>query len=279
MLVYVLACALMLVVAGPFAAEVVGIAWGIAVASHGFFAVLAPRLRSRWIAEAVDQYTPRLAGSTDAVEQRRSRSLEELAAAIAHEIRNPITAAKSLVQQLAEDPNGPDAEEQATVAVEELDRVERSIAHLLRFAREEPFEPVDLDPARVVESAVQLMRDRAEKEHVSLVTELDPIPTIRADGEQIRAVLANLIGNALDAHAEHRTEGATVTVTAGRNLADTEVWIRVKDNGPGIPREAREKIFRPFYTSKKRGTGLGLALARKILDRHGGTIDVTSEPG
>src|SRR5262249_46358577 len=92
-------------------------------------------------------------------------------------------------------------------------------------------------------------------------------------------VLLNLIGNALDALAEKPPAQPTLEVLAGENLAGTECWVRVRDNGPGIAREALAQIWSPFYTSKPSGTGLGLAIAKKLVEAHGGTIEVASQPG
>jgi signal transduction histidine kinase len=284
-IVYALSCFLLFVVAGFFPALIVALAWGIGLASHGFFAVAAPVLRERWVRQAEGRAPTHGAPSLPApaarqsLEQRSARSLEELSAAIAHEIRNPITAAKSLVQQLAEDPTAAENAEHARIAIDELDRVERSIAHLLRFAREEPFEPSEIQLSTVIDSALDLMRDRATKEHVRLVREIDAMPVITADGEQLRKVIVNLIGNALDAHAQHQTREPFVNVAAGQNLAGSEVWIRVRDNGPGMAPSVLAKAFQLFYSTKSHGTGLGLALARKIVERHGGTIAVTSNEG
>ena len=94
-------------------------------------------------------------------------------------------------------------------------------------------------------------------------------------------MLINLISNSLDA-----LEGAGSTVAApriqissGENLAGTECWVRVSDNGPGISADALARIFSPFYTSKERGTGLGLAISKKVVDAHGGSIEVQSSLG
>jgi signal transduction histidine kinase len=278
-LIYLLVCLLIAVTAGVFAAIVVGLAWGIGLASHGFFGVAAPALHQRWARTEAASPSLRVddpAPSSRGVGEQRARSLEELSAAIAHEIRNPITAAKSLIQQIAEDPHAVETVHHAQVAVEELDRVERSIAHLLRFAREVPFDPAPLELTELLDSALDLMQERARRERVQLRRELDALPRIVADGEQLRAVIANLIANALDAHGEQLGRDPYVLVAAGQNLAGDEVWIRVRDNGPGISSEVADKIFRPFYTTKARGTGLGLALARKVLERHGGSLDLTS---
>jgi two-component system sensor histidine kinase HydH len=273
-IVFAMSGALLLVTAGPFVATIVGLAWGIGLALHGFIAMVVPVM---WRNDSAPPAAK--ARDTSASEAQRVRSLEELSAAIAHEIRNPITAAKSLVQLIAEDPNAAETAEHARVAAEELDRVERSIAHLLRFAREEPFEPVELDVNELIDSAIDLVQDRARQVGVRIECDVERLPSAYADGEQLRKVLANLVANALDAHAERPTRDPFVRVSAGQNLAGNELWIRVRDNGPGIPPDRASKVFRPFYSSKQGGTGLGLALAHKVLERHGGTIELVEHAG
>ena len=189
-----------------------------------------------------------------------------------------ITAAKSLVQQMGEDPNSSESIGYANVAIEELDRVERSISHLLRYAREEE---VDLAPMRlcdVVESSLDSFRDRLSRSGVALKKELDSDAHMMGDPEKLRRVLINLVGNALDALEESATPKAVISVTVGENLAGTELWVRVRDNGPGIDPSTMEKIFSPFYTSKATGTGLGLAISKKLIDAHGGVIEAKSTP-
>ncbi|HKP60620.1 MAG TPA: ATP-binding protein [Polyangiales bacterium] len=270
---------LILVTAGPYPMLLTGLSWGIGLAAHGFFGVIAPRLRERWEHEDDQPQAPQVAAPAAAAaavaDDSRARSLEELSAAIAHEIRNPITAAKSLLQQIVEEPGGPDTARHSQVALEELDRVERSIAHLLRYAREQPFAPSSIDMLELIEGSIELLRERAVREGVQIVREWDDLPMLYADGEQLRQVLANLIGNALDALAALRIPGARIEISAGQNLAGNEVWIRVRDNGPGVSLEAASKLFRPFFTTKPRGTGLGLSVAKKIVERHGGTLELT----
>jgi signal transduction histidine kinase len=279
---FAMTCALLLVTAGPYPALIVALAWGIGLACHGVVALLLPTRRlSAQVSCAIEGEANPVKRSEPAPQPdaQRARALEELSAAIAHEIRNPITGAKSLVQQIAEDPSGPDTAEHARVVIGELDRVERSIAHLLRFAREEPFEPVQTDVNELLDAALDSVRDRAQRAGVRIELDVERLPSAYADGEQLRKVLANLLGNALDAHAERPRSDAFVRVTAGQNLAGDELWIRVRDNGPGIPAAARGKVFRPFYTSKPGGTGLGLALAHKVLARHHGSIELVDRAG
>jgi signal transduction histidine kinase len=280
LMIYALTCVLIGVVAGFMPALVTALAWGIGVACHGLFSfAFAARPsphRDRVPPVAVADSNVRREPASPAIPASPARSLEELSAAIAHEIRNPITAAKSLVQQIAEDPSALENVEHAQLAVQELDRVERSIAHLLRFAREEPFDPRPLQLPALIASAVELLRERAQRQGVRIVSDLDPLPELVADGEQLRKVLVNLIANALDAFAEAPTEQATITLGAGRNLAGTELWIRVQDNGPGLSPQHASKAFHPFFTTKAKagGTGLGLALAKKVVERHGGSIEL-----
>jgi len=102
---------------------------------------------------------------------------------------------------------------------------------------------------------------------------------VRGDAEKLRRVVINLIGNALDALAERSSGRPMIELLAGENLAGTECWLRVRDNGPGIDAQALAQIWSPFYSSKASGTGLGLAIAKKVVESHGGTIEVSSQPG
>jgi signal transduction histidine kinase len=269
----------LLFVAGFRAAFVVAFAWGIGVACHAF-AVVAPTLRKRWIDAEVQT---RLQGSVRqerrTLEGEHVRQLEELSASIAHEIRNPITAAKSLVQQLGEDPGSPMQVEYARVALEELDRVERSIAHLLRYAREEEVRPVETDLADVLDAAIETLRERIARLGVRLDLDVSRALSLRADPEKLRRVILNLVGNALDAMEGASTRGPTLAISAGENLAGNEVWLRIRDNGPGMPASLLENAFRPFQTSKAAGTGLGLPITKKLVEAHGGTIELHSSAG
>ena len=145
------------------ASTIVGLAWGIGLASHFFQAIVAPDLRRKWVSSEVDAQVARsVTRERRTLEGENLRSLEELSASIAHEIRNPITAAKSLVQQMGEDPASADNVEYAQVALKELDRVERSISHLLRYAREEAMDVREIQLQEVLESALDTLRDRID---------------------------------------------------------------------------------------------------------------------
>lgn len=277
---YAAVCLFLLFVAGFRPAAIVGLGWGIGVALHYFFAIVAPRLREDLIQQEVRQQVhANVSEQRRTLEGRHAQHVEELSASIAHEIRNPITAAKSLVQQMGEDPSSEDNVEYANVALEELQRVEKSISHLLRFAREEDVEMTDVCLADIVDSALETFRDRIAKTGVRVELDLATATDMRADPDKLRRVIINLLGNALDAFEEREIASPTLQIRSGENLAGTETWIRVKDNGPGIEPEKVDKIFSPFYTSKSSGTGLGLAISKKLVDAHGGSIEVDSAPG
>ena len=270
----------LMVVVNKFVAMIVALSWGIGLASHFFQAIVAPDLRRKWVRGEVDRQVSRtVSRQRVALEDEKLRSLEELSASIAHEIRNPITAAKSLVQQLGEDPGSAENVEYAQIALQELDRVERSISHLLRYAREEEMHPERMKLVDAAESALETVRERIESGRVQVRRDFDVPGEMVGDTEQLRRVFINLIGNALDAFAEAKSPSPVLELAIGENLGGNEVWARVKDNGPGMDRDTQTRIFKPFFTSKANGTGLGLAITRKLVDAHGGEIELASAPG
>ena len=247
----------------------------LALSGGQILVAFAERFGPQFLGEEVNRERAR----NRTLQGRHSRDIQELTASIAHEIRNPITAAKSLVQQMGEDPNAADNVEYASVALEELERVERSVSHLLRFARDEDLSLHDIRLADVVEGALGVLVERADKEGVELRYELDTDGELKGDPEQLRRVVLNLVGNALDALRDANVPSPRVDVQLGDDLSGSQVWLRVRDNGPGIAEEERAQIFQPFHTSKDSGTGLGLAITKKIVEAHEGSIEVGAGPG
>ncbi|HVP30602.1 MAG TPA: HAMP domain-containing sensor histidine kinase [Myxococcota bacterium] len=276
---YASVCFFLLITAGFRPALIVALAWGIGIAVHAL-SVMTPRLRSRWMEQEVGRRVhTTVTRERRVLEGAHARSLEELSASIAHEIRNPITAAKSLVQQMGEDPSSHENVEYARVALAELDRVERSISHLLRFAKEEALRLDDVRLGDVFASAVEALRERIARQGVVVRRDPGRDDALQGDVEKLRRVALNLLSNALDALELASTPKPRLEIETGANLAGSEVWARVRDNGPGMEADAIRRIFQPFYTEKPNGTGLGLAITRKLVEAHGGTIEVHSEPG
>ena len=256
----------------------VGLFWGWAILRDVGRVFIEPSLRERWIEREVGhKLHHEVRAHRVEVEDAHSRHIEELAAGVAREIRNPITAAKELVQRMGEDPGSDHNVSHANVALEELGRVERSISHLLRFARESElrFEEVELED--VIGSAVAAIHDGARRAGVTIELDIDTPGPLRADRDKLRTVVVNLLSNALDAVAD--VAEPRIALTAGHDLAGSEVWIKVRDNGPGIPRAEIERIWSPFYSSKAAGQGLGLAVAKKLVEGHGGFIEFNDAAG
>ena len=205
-----------------------------------------PRLRERYMREEVHQRVhAHLSGERQALESVHAHSMEELSARV----------------------------------LDVLGRVERSVSHLLRFARDEELRMGVVRLADVADSALETFRDRLARSRIELVREIDGHGEIRGDAEKLRRVVINLVANAIDAIDGSRPDGGRVAVGVGENLAGTEVWLRVADDGPGLDAEALRKIWSPFYTSKANGTGLGLAIVKKLVEAHGGAIEAAARPG
>jgi len=133
--------------------------------------------------------------------------------------------------------------------------------------------------ADVVDSALETFRDRIARSGIEIDRRIDTEGELQGDAEKLRRVVINLIGNAIDALDESDTPSPHIDVQLGENLAGTQVWLRIADNGPGIDETVLQKMFSPFYTSKANGTGLGLAICKKLIDAHDGSIEVNSEAG
>jgi signal transduction histidine kinase len=203
-------------------------------------------------------------------------AIGELAARFAHDIRNPVTAARSLAQQLSREPDSPFNAEHARLVVGELDRVEQQVRALLRFAQRESytFEPVDL--VELTQRTVDELAWRVSRAGVELTVDArEPVVT-RADREKLRHVIVNLIENALDALAAAPAPRRLALRLAGANGSAT---LRVSDSGAGVPAEALPRLFEPFFSLKPGGTGLGLSIARRTVEAHGGDIAAECAPG
>lgn len=246
--------------------------WGIGIFSH-YMAVFGSRvLKDRYFYPAIEREVRR---ETMEARTDKQASIDELSASIAHEIRNPIAAAKSLVQQMGEDPRSIENVEYAGVALDELDRVERSISHLLKYAKEEEIEFSQVNLAGVIDSSLSEMRAKLDAANVAVARNYIGGPTLIADGEKLRQVFTNILDNAIDAFPEEKEEKRIDLHI--ENGVPKRVRVRLRDNGDGIPPEKIDRIFNPFFTTKDTGTGLGMAISKKIVEAHEGKIDVVSE--
>lgn len=206
----------------------------------------------------------------------RLAALGQLSAGLAHEIRNPLSTIKGSAEVLSKsvDADGAVARELAGFISSEVDRTNALVTRFLDFARPLALRLEKTDITEVIDEAVAQVEKHTPPLDVSIYKNYSPeIPPFPFDRQLIERVLYNLILNAAQASPPQ----ATVTVKT-RQVGDT-VEVSVIDRGCGIAPKDRESIFNPFFTTKSSGVGLGLAIVSKIVDEHGGQIEVESEPG
>ncbi|MCI0537735.1 MAG: ATP-binding protein [Verrucomicrobiales bacterium] len=218
--------------------------------------------------------------------QEKLAALGTLAAGVAHEIRNPLTAInvrlhslkRTLVQGSSED-------EDATVIDQEIQRLDRIVTDVLHFARPAEPRPVIITAESLFSRMQDLLSSQLEKASIRLNLASSPPRTsgsplwIRVDRQQIEQVLINLIQNAAESIGRDGTitlrARSTVTPLAGK--ATPVVILEVIDTGKGIPLKVQERLFDPFFTTKEAGTGLGLSIAARIVEKHGGALQYQTE--
>ena len=205
--------------------------------------------------------------------RERMAQLGELGAVLAHEIRNPLAGIKGYAQLLQEQSRGTPSEVGLEMVVTETLRLEELVNTLMAYCRQEATLHEMVDLTELLGYCCRLIRPEAEACGVTLHEILPEGITLNGSRNALEQVMLNILKNALQA----MPEGGDIRVEARQSCALAVVTIA--DTGPGIPPEERERIFEPFHTTRPRGTGLGLAVCRKIVEEHGGTISADSEPG
>jgi len=198
----------------------------------------------------------------------------ELAAGIAHEIRNPMTALKGFIQLL----EGSISKEHSMyyqVITTELQRIDSIINEFLILAKPQAIRFQEKDINQIMKETVDLLTAQAVLYNVQFVTEYDDgLPLVFCEPNQMKKVFINLIKNAI----EVMPCGGNISITI-KKMGNQQIQIKIQDEGTGIPKEKIKKLGEPFYTTKDRGTGLGLMVSYRIIDEHKGTINIESEEG
>jgi len=243
--------------------------------------VKALRRRVRGLIENMDHTYTELEQSRERLLQSEKWAMVgKLAAGVAHSIRNPLTSVKmrmfSMERAIDLSENQKDDFE---VISEEIRHIDNIVRNFLEFSRPPKLKMQKVSPSDVVDMALQLLRHRLEDYGVEMwIDRQERLPEILADPEQLKEVLVNLVVNACEAMAK----GGEITISEHEEVDERlgpVVVIWVSDNGPGIPQSILDKVFQPFFSTKEEGTGLGLSIATRIVEEHGGWLDVRSQEG
>lgn len=211
------------------------------------------------------------------IRSERLATVGRMAAHITHEIRNPLASLGLNVELLADEvgPDNQEAHRLVTSIGKEVDRLSEITETYLRFVRLPKPKPERLELGGIAASVLEFAASELSLARIEVETRLEPnLPEVVADESQLRQALLNLVRNAKEA----MEGGGRLRVEVGR-AGDGHVRLLLADSGPGIPPENLASIFEPFFSTKTKGTGLGLALVQQIVSEHGGRIEVDCPPG
>jgi two-component system sensor histidine kinase PilS (NtrC family) len=215
----------------------------------------------------------------------RLEAVAELSASLAHEIRNPLASIRSSVEQLARSKHADEDERFLSgLIVRESDRLSRLLSEFLDFARVRATHFAPLDLHSVVVAVVRLIRAHPDCRPDAVITVEGEHTLLEGDEDLLHRVVANLVLNAVQAARGPIRVTVTVAVAQAAEIphgTDLEhaVRLQVRDNGPGIPEEVRERLFQPFVSGRSGGSGLGLAIVQRAVEAHRGLVLVDSTPG
>src|SRR5581483_4979559 len=234
---------------------------------------------------------------TQLLRAERFSALGEMAAGVAHEIKNPLNSIMGFSKRLSAKLEDPNLKKYADIIASEVVRMDGIVNDVLEYSRPDKVHKEPGNVNRLMEETVQFLNDKLEAAGITVTYSLDPnLPQVPLDIPKIRQVALNLVLNATQASPSGGTitlrtrliEGLVPEAVGGKDegalfqqlfLQQKMVAVSVEDTGCGIPKENLNKLFHPFFTTKITGTGLGLSICHKIIASHGGNLDVDSELG
>ncbi len=205
------------------------------------------------------------------IRSERLATIGEVAAGIAHEVRNPMSGIAVALELMKNETQSQEHKETISDILKEIGRLERIIKELLQLASPRSLNLIECHPNEIVEKALGLARLKAHGKEILIEKKLNCFQRFKVDPEQIQQVVINLLINGVEAMND---SGRLTVETEGSN---GHIQIKVSDTGCGFLEEDKEKIFRPFYSTKEHGTGLGLSISRRIMETHKGKILTSSE--
>ena len=209
------------------------------------------------------------------IRSEKLAALGQLAAGIAHEIRNPLTSINILIHSLRESLSSKNSHrEDLKVIEEEIDRINEIVDQFLRFARPSPPLLEKAEASSIFEEILQLLRPQIEKQRISVQKNFRSLPPVTIDKEQMKQVALNLLLNAIQA----MPKGGRLKLSGRIPTGNQWIQLSIQDSGIGIPPEDMDKLFDPFFSTREGGIGLGLSIAHRIIDQHHGRIEAESTP-
>ncbi len=232
------------------------------------------------LARAFAQMTERLRQSrAQLVQSEKLASIGQMAAGVAHGLRNPLASLRAAAQLAQHRVEGAAAREPLNAIIEQVDRLDHRIAHLLTFSRPAPFRPLRESVRTLVDGAVSGFADLLRQRRVDLAVAVPPtLREIRVDPMRLEQALTEIISNALDAMSDGGRLEIAAQSQSGEGGADG-VLLEITDSGPGIAAEILPNLCEPFFTTRPEGTGLGLAIAKRYVEETGGRLDIVSRIG
>jgi signal transduction histidine kinase len=231
------------------------------------------------LARALARMTAQLRESRQQlVQAEKLASIGEMSAAVAHGLRNPLASLRAAAQLVRRHPASPSATEHLDAIIDEVDRLDRRISHLLSFSRPAPFHPVSESVPRILEELLPAVAQPIREQRVELEMAVPSgLPPVRVDPVQLEQVFLEIVSNALDAMPSGGRLRIGAFVSDGASPGD--VVVEVADTGGGIPAHVLPSVCEPFFTTRQEGTGLGLAIAKRYVEQNGGRLEIASRPG
>ncbi len=218
------------------------------------------------------------AASNKLIQAEKLASIGRISTGIAHEIRNALTSVKLNIQKLVQSDRLDEIEkEHLSISQEGISQMEKFIKELLDFARVSELNLDRFSIEQILDESIKALADTLELKKVVLEKSYEKgLPQVLVDADKLKQVFLNILRNAFEAVEEKGKINISLSLLKEKEASKIRVFI--SDNGCGIPEEKREAVFEPFYTTKPSGIGLGLPIARKIIEQHRGTIRVKENP-